>query len=166
MKITDKPIIAFLSAVMGAFLAGIGALTWLDNRVDTAVSKAKLGNHLESGLFSFVSTGSDPKWVNLSTLPLLSALPLEKTARSADFPIGFDHPFLQAPKVCSGIFDFNLKSYVEKDPNGVKPDVALLKTMVWAQNPSHLEQFYMHVQVWDRTALESITVTWFAYEPQ
>ncbi len=37
MKITDRPIVIFLSCVMGAFLAGIGTYTFFKSHVGDAV---------------------------------------------------------------------------------------------------------------------------------
>lgn len=40
MKITDRPAVAFLSAVVGAFAAGAGALVFLDERIDSRIPEA------------------------------------------------------------------------------------------------------------------------------
>ncbi len=40
MKVTDRPEVAFLSAIVGAFVAGIGTLLFLQNMVDQRVPSA------------------------------------------------------------------------------------------------------------------------------
>ena len=42
MKITDSPIIVFLSALLGAFLTGVAALIWLNDYIDERV-KSEVG---------------------------------------------------------------------------------------------------------------------------
>lgn len=39
MKITDRPVVVFLGAVVGAFVAGVLGLTWLDSKIDSAVER-------------------------------------------------------------------------------------------------------------------------------
>ena len=39
MKITDKPVIVFLGGILGAFLAAIACISWLDNRINAAIDR-------------------------------------------------------------------------------------------------------------------------------
>jgi hypothetical protein len=41
MKITDTPVVVFLTAVVSAFVMGGGALIWLDKHIDDQVAKIK-----------------------------------------------------------------------------------------------------------------------------
>lgn len=38
MKMTDRPVVIFLSAVVGAFLSGVGALLWLDKYIQQKIN--------------------------------------------------------------------------------------------------------------------------------